>query len=244
MLLILYVTGCLGWSVGYHGLLVHRSFKCSRWLRNVLCYLGTLTGVGGPIGHHLAHNTRDYYQNLPENGNILGYRSGFFRSYYLLLFDRPFPADADPAEIHEDPYLRFLERTGVCHQVFLAIVLYLLGGWSYVVWGSVVRLTVAVDLLALANYFSHTAGYRSYRLDGVTDEGRNNFFIGFFVNGEGWHNNYHAYPGSAGFGIAPWQFDPGYLCILALKAVGLVWDVKTPAELPLRANAQPVARKA
>ena len=31
--------------------------------------------------------------------------------------------------------------------------------------------------------------------------------------GEGWHNNHHAFPYSAAFGLRWYEFDPGYLFI-------------------------------
>ena len=44
--------------------------------------------------------------------------------------------------------------------------------------------------------------------------------------GEGWHNNHHAHPTSARHGLAWYEFDPTWLELKALKAIGLVWDVR------------------
>jgi stearoyl-CoA desaturase (delta-9 desaturase) len=52
--------------------------------------------------------------------------------------------------------------------------------------------------------------------------------------GESWHNNHHAYPGSARIGLNDDQPDPGWWFILALKRFGLVWNVQTPATMPIR----------
>ncbi|WP_225139825.1 MULTISPECIES: hypothetical protein [unclassified Bradyrhizobium] len=46
--------------------------------------------------------------------------------------------------------------------------------------------------------------------------------------GENWHNNHHAYPGSAKLGLLPGQVDPGWWLIRSLEAIGLVWNVRTP----------------
>lgn len=48
--------------------------------------------------------------------------------------------------------------------------------------------------------------------------------------GEGWHNNHHAFPYSAAFGLRRFEFDPGFILIRLLAAVGLAWDVKVPSE--------------
>ena len=36
----LYLTTCLGITVGYHRLLTHRSYKCHTWLRRLLTWMG------------------------------------------------------------------------------------------------------------------------------------------------------------------------------------------------------------
>ena len=46
--------------------------------------------------------------------------------------------------------------------------------------------------------------------------------------GEGWHNNHHAHPQSARHGLAWYEVDFNWYVISALKAVGLIWDVKLP----------------
>jgi stearoyl-CoA desaturase (delta-9 desaturase) len=43
--------------------------------------------------------------------------------------------------------------------------------------------------------------------------------------GEGWHNNHHAFPSSAFFGLHWWQLDFGAWLIRGLQALGLAWDV-------------------
>ncbi len=52
--------------------------------------------------------------------------------------------------------------------------------------------------------------------------------------GEAWHNNHHAFPGSAKMGLYPGQADWGFRLIQALEAVGLAWEVRTPETLPAR----------
>jgi len=44
--------------------------------------------------------------------------------------------------------------------------------------------------------------------------------------GEGWHNNHHAFPNSAMFGLTRWQIDPGGLLIRGLEKLGWVRDVQ------------------
>lgn len=240
LLIMLFLTACVGWSVGLHRLIIHRSFTCSRPVKYVLAYFGTLAALGGPLTTYEAHNGRDYYQSMVDGPDVSGYRTGLARSYYSLLLDRTYPAEAVPIppDVASDRFYRFLDRTNVLQQVPVAIVLYLLGGWSFVVWGVFLRIAVLFDLFASVNYFGHTTGYQTFRIRGCTDEGRNNPVLGVIGMGEGWHNNHHAYPSSAKIGHEWWELDLGYLTIVALRTLRLVDNVKTPRNTPLRDQAE------
>jgi stearoyl-CoA desaturase (delta-9 desaturase) len=54
--------------------------------------------------------------------------------------------------------------------------------------------------------------------------------------GEAWHNNHHAFPGSARLGLDEGEIDPGWWVLVALEKLGLVWGAKTPEALPRRPN--------
>jgi len=43
--------------------------------------------------------------------------------------------------------------------------------------------------------------------------------------GESWHNNHHAFPTSAKFGLRWWEIDLGYIVIRSLNMIGLAWDI-------------------
>jgi stearoyl-CoA desaturase (delta-9 desaturase) len=61
------------------------------------------------------------------------------------------------------------------------------------------------------------------------DNSRNFAVMGLLGWGEGWHNNHHAFPYSAAFGLHWYELDPGFLFIRLLEALGLAWNVKVPA---------------
>ncbi len=58
------------------------------------------------------------------------------------------------------------------------------------------------------------------------DDSRNTWWVALLTFGEGWHNNHHAHPTSARHGLAWYEFDPTWLELKVLKAIGLVWDVQ------------------
>jgi stearoyl-CoA desaturase (delta-9 desaturase) len=79
------------------------------------------------------------------------------------------------------------------------------------------------------NSICHLWGSQPYR---TADQSRNNFVFGALGFGEGWHNNHHAFPTSARFGLRWWQIDLGYWFIYALIVLGLASKVRRH-EIPI-----------
>jgi stearoyl-CoA desaturase (Delta-9 desaturase) len=69
------------------------------------------------------------------------------------------------------------------------------------------------------------AGYRSFD---TPERSCNNILLGLPTLGEAWHNNHHAFPRSAFFGVAWWEVDIGGLVIRLLDWLGLAWNVRWP----------------
>jgi fatty-acid desaturase len=61
-------------------------------------------------------------------------------------------------EFKEDPWYRFMEATWPLHQLFLALVLYIVGGVDWVVWGVFVKVAVSVTSHWVVTYFAHNPG--------------------------------------------------------------------------------------
>jgi stearoyl-CoA desaturase (delta-9 desaturase) len=98
-------------------------------------------------------------------------------------------------------------------------------GLSALVWGVFVRTVLVWHITWSVNSLTHMWGYRNYETD---ENSRNNWFVGFVSNGEGWHNNHHADPSSARHGHKWWEFDVTYITIDILRRVGLAWNVLPP----------------
>jgi fatty-acid desaturase len=137
------VTLCAGHSVGFHRRLIHRSFDCPMWLEHTLIWLGTAVGMGGPIWTVRFHDSRDWAQRQRDCHWFLRHGKpllvdGFYYLNFRLKLKRPPGFEPGPA-IGDDRFYAFLQRTWMAHQIPIALVLYLLGGWSWVVWGVCVR---------------------------------------------------------------------------------------------------------
>jgi stearoyl-CoA desaturase (delta-9 desaturase) len=221
--------GGLGICVGYHRLLTHRSFKCSKAVEYTLALLGAFTLEGGPIDW-VAHH-RQHHQYSDEPGDPHSARDGFFWSHVLWMFWTPNEKDFNDLterytpDLLRQPFYRFLGRYYLELSIALAALLYLLGGWPFVVWGMCVRLVITYHSTWLVNSASHKFGYRNFD---VADLSTNCWWVALVTYGEGWHNNHHAFPTSARHGLRPLEFDLAYGFIRLLKSVGLAWDVRIP----------------
>lgn len=237
-------TLCLGLTVGLHRLLVHRSFECPPWLEYLLVHLGLLVGMGGPRDILHIHDMRDWAQRHAEchpfysEQDSVG-RTLWHQMHFALRLDHP-PAFLIEPRVADDPAYRWMQRTWMWHQLPWAVLFYLVGGVGWVIWGISVRIVVSLTGHWLVGYFVHNRGDRDWHLEGHGVQGFNLRHLGLITMGEAWHNNHHAYPGSARMGLDARQLDPGWWFIRLLMACRLAWDVKTPAHFPPRSELVPL----
>jgi len=233
-------TVCLGHSLGMHRRLIHRAYDCPLWLERLFVYLGTLVGMAGPYGMIRQHDIRDWAQRKPRCHAYLAHRSpilrdGFWQLHCELQLAHP-PELVMERRVAEDRFYRFIERTWMAQQLPWAVLFLAIGGVPWLVWGIAARVAASVTGHWLVGYFAHNKGRRSWHIEGAGVQGYNVRWCGLITMGEAWHNNHHAFPGSARLGLERGQSDPGWWMLTVLARLGLVWGVKTPEALPRRPN--------
>jgi sn-1 stearoyl-lipid 9-desaturase len=219
-----WVTGGLGITLGWHRLVTHRSFQTPKWLEYFLVFCGTLACEGGPIdwvGMHRMHHLHSDQAPDPHDSN-----KGFWWSHMgWMLYDVPCRVDIPrfTKDIIDDPVYQFLQKAFIPLQVVLGIVLFAIGGWSFVVWGIFVRLVAVFHCTWFVNSATHKFGYQTYESG---DHSKNCWWVALLTYGEGWHNNHHAYQYSARHGMQWWEIDQTWMTIQLLQALGLAQKVK------------------
>jgi fatty-acid desaturase len=236
----------LGHSLGSHRKLIHNSYECPKWLEYVLVYMGVQVGLAGPLGLMRAHELRDYAQRLPTCHDFLRHGSSFWKDAWWqlncdLVLKNP-PRIAIEQRVADDRFYRFLEATWMWQQLPPALLLYAMGGWSLVVFGTCARVTAGVLGHWLIGYFAHNEGGMHFEVRDAAVQGRNIHLTSILTMGECWHNNHHAYPGSARLGLFAGEWDPGWWTLLLLRHLGLAWDFRLPQDLPARAELQSIDR--
>ena len=234
-----------GHSLGSHRKLIHNSFQCPRWLECMLVYCGVLVGLDGPLGLLRAHELRDYAQRLPTCHDYLRHGRSFWKDGWWQLncslhLRRP-PTIVIEPRLADDAFLRFMQRTWMAQQIPWALLFYAWGGWAFVFWGVCARVTAGVAGHWLIGHFAHNHGGMSYEVRGAAVQGRNVRWTSLITMGECWHNNHHAYPGSARLGLHEGEWDPGWWMLTALQRARLVWNLRLPADLAHRPELARVA---
>lgn len=239
------ITLCTGHSVGMHRRLIHNSFECPLWLEYVLVYSGVLVGMAGPFGLMHQHDLRDWAQRQANCHDYLKHGRGIATdAWWQLHCDlelKHSPRFQPEPRIANDRVYLWMERTWMWQQVPLALILFAFGGWAWVVWGVAARVSACVTGHWLIGYFAHNEGPMRWRVTGAGVQGRDVPIAALLSMGESWHNNHHAYPGSARIGLNDDQPDPGWWFVCALERAGLAWNIKTPATMPARAVLQRVS---
>jgi fatty-acid desaturase len=233
-----WLLGSIGICLGYHRLLTHRSFQVSKPLEYVIATIGALALQGGPIFWVSGHRQHHLYTE-DENKDPYAASRGFWWSHMLWLlypraqfFKRETYQKYAP-DLARDPYYRWLDRNFLLLQIPLGLLLFILGGWSFVIYGSILRAVLLWHSTWLINSATHMTGYRSFE---VEDGSRNLWWAALLTYGEGWHNNHHAHPNVAKAGWEWWELDITWWAIQVLRTVGLAKKVVMPPQTPVSIN--------
>jgi stearoyl-CoA desaturase (delta-9 desaturase) len=222
-----YIATGLGISMGYHRLHTHRSYRVPLWMEYFFAVCGTLTLEGGPIFWVAVH--RIHHQNSDQAGDPHSPRDGAFWSHVgWILFGETNHNNTRimskyAPDLAKHRFYVWLNNYHWIPVVALSVVLYAIGGLPMVLWANCLRIVFGLHATWLVNSATHMWGARRFA---TRDDSRNNWWVALISFGEGWHNNHHAHPTSARHGLAWYEFDPSWLLVKGLRALGLANSVK------------------
>ncbi len=227
-----YLSLLIGHSVGMHRMMIHRAFDCPPVVAKIMIYIGVLVGMSGPIGIIKIHDMRDWAQRQAGCHDFFSHTRSYLIDIWWQLtstfkFENP-PEITIEKKYLDDPWYQFLERTWRYHQLGLAILFYFVGGWSWVVWGIFVRVSVSIVGHWTITYICHNPGTGKWRVKHASVQASNIPGLGLLTYGECWHNNHHAFPESAQIGLEKGQLDPAWWFIKLLEYIGLAENIGQP----------------
>ena len=227
LMLGLYVPISMGITIGFHRYLTHRGFRAHTAVKAALLILGSMAVEGPAIAW--AANHRKHHALADREGDPHSPADGFFHAHIGWLFEGQ---NADQVvyarELREDRLVMWISKTFPLWAALSLVVPFLIGGWSGLLWGGLVRIFLTHHVTWSVNSVCHTFGKRPFS---TKDRSRNQWVVGLLALGEGWHNNHHAFPRSAFHGLRWWQFDLSGLVVRLLERLRLVWNVQRAAPI-------------
>jgi stearoyl-CoA desaturase (Delta-9 desaturase) len=213
-------------GAGYHRLFSHRAYSTSRVFQFILAVLCQSTAQKSVLWwaakhrHHHLHSDTEHDVHSPRHTGFLYSHLGWIFSRRHDTFDETAVAD-----LMRYPEMRWLHKFELVPAVALALLCFLIAGWSGLFVGFFWSTVLVYHATFCINSLAHVAGSKRY----VTgDDSRNNWLLAVFTMGEGWHNNHHAFQSSVRQGFRWWEIDPTYYILKALSWTGLVWGLRMP----------------
>ncbi len=224
-IIMYFITGCLGITLGYHRIMAHRALGVPKWLERFFATCGALAMEGGPVkwcAQHRMHHSNPDTENDPHNS-----QNGFFYCHvgwalkFRPFFDSPDKLRRFSRDISQDSYYLWLDTTmgQFLPQLALASVLFAIGGVGMVLWGVCLRMVLVYHATWCVNSATHFFGYRNYD---IGDQSRNTWWVALISFGEGWHNNHHAHQNVVEAGHKWWEIDLTMSVVRVLNVLGLV----------------------
>ncbi|XP_050368455.1 palmitoyl-monogalactosyldiacylglycerol delta-7 desaturase, chloroplastic-like [Argentina anserina] len=228
--LVLGNTTAMAVTLSYHRNLAHRSFRLPKFLEYFFAYIAVLSGHGSPIEWVSTHRHHHQYTDTEKDAHSP--LKGFWFSHmgWILDSNRRFGRYGglrNVDDLKRQSFYKFLHHTFLLHSFILGVILYAVGGFPFIVWGMGVRMVAVYHGSLAVNSAGHTWGYQAWN---TGDLSKNLWWLGVLADGEGWHNNHHAFEYSARLGLEWWQIDTTWYFIKFLEVLGLATEVKQPSE--------------
>jgi stearoyl-CoA desaturase (delta-9 desaturase) len=219
-------------GAGYHRYFSHRSYSTSRLFQFILA-LGSQSTAQKSVLWWTAQHRNHHLHSDTERDPHSPRQKGFWYSHVGWIFARR--ADkvdlTKVADLARFPELMWLHRYELVPAFVLAVICFLLDGWTGLVIGFFWSTVLVFHATFCINSLAHVHGRKRY----VTgDDSRNNWYLALFTMGEGWHNNHHACQSSVRQGFRWWEVDCTYYVLKLLSWCGLVWNLKKPPEEVVR----------
>lgn len=229
--IVCYLWHMMGVTIGYHRLLSHCSFRCPKIVEYFWVFGGYLAFEGSPIWWATIHRAHHRFTDQVLDPHAPRY--GWIHAYYGWILQSEYSAHVNPLtqakDLNKDPLYQFLEQNGnwvnahilaIIIGLAFRIILFLCFGWT-IALASLVAALIVQQVPLLLNVICHLPklGYKNYQTD---NNSVNVWWVAILTAGEGWHNNHHAFPGSARSGFRFFEIDPSWLTIRLMKFLGLV----------------------
>ena len=216
-------------SIYLHRTLAHRALRMQPWLDTVfrtVLWLTTGQDRRAWVAVHRKHHAFTDRPGDPHSPRLLGFwRVQLLNVYYYVREARdPETLRVFAPDIHPDRLDRVVFHRGWVGVTLGTVALCLiLGVWTGLVAAALHAILYVFALAPLINGLGHWWGGQNY-----DNTAYNSRVLAWLTGGESLHNNHHAHARSPKFSVRRSEFDPSWLMIRALMALGLVTLVRPP----------------
>jgi sn-1 stearoyl-lipid 9-desaturase len=236
--LLFYLWHGMGITVGYHRLLAHRALRSNKFFEYFFVAGGYLAYQGSPIwwsGIHRAHHKYSDTELDPHSPKF-----GLLHSLFGWMLSGKYPEHIDPnahcKDLVDDPLYKILECGGspatasllnLIVNIIYRSALWLVFGWQ-IALASLLASIMVFQIPLMLNVVCHIPklGYKNFA---TRDDSVNVWWVGLLGLGEGWHNNHHAFPGSAQSGLRWHELDISWITIQIGQKLGMVSKANVPS---------------
>ncbi|MCP3138581.1 acyl-CoA desaturase [Pyxidicoccus xibeiensis] len=242
LLVGMYIPTALGIEAGFHRFFAHRSFRAGRLVTGALAIFGSMAAQG-PIlfwaaihRKHHAFTDKDGDPHSPVPLAATPTLADRLRAFVHAHVGWLFKVDDTDWLRYTADLLRdsFIFRLNYLYPLWVLLGLLIPAGiaglvteswdgaWRGMVWGGLLRIFLLDNVTWGVNSLGHLFGPRMHASG---DQSRNMAWLALPSAGGSWHNNHHAFPGSARNDHHFWQFDLSGAFIEGLALAGLVSEV-------------------
>lgn len=228
-------------TAGYHRLFSHRSYSTSRFFQFILAFLGTTAAQKGPLWWSALHRHHHKHSDTEEDIHSPSIRGVWHAHIGWVLSEEHDEADMKLVrDLTKYPELVMLDKYHYIPPLMFLAFTFLLGFvmenylpslglsmFQVAIWGGLVSTVLLYHGTFAINSLAHILGKKRFE---TGDQSKNSLILALITLGEGWHNNHHRYPGSERQGFYWWEIDITHYVLYFLSKLGLVWNLRKPAE--------------
>lgn len=221
-------------TAGYHRLFSHQTYETTWPVKLFFLIFGA--GAFQNSAFKWCSDHRYHHRFVDKEGDPYNINKGFFYAHMGWIFyqDPPGRTFDNAKDLQEDSLIQWQHKYYLFLGVFVSFILPTLVGWMLdrplagFVWGGVFRVLFVHHGTFLINSLAHTYGTRPYS---TKNSGKDNWWLAFFTNGEGFHNYHHTFANDYRNGLRWFHWDPTKWLIRSLEYVGQSWNLQRTPEV-------------
>jgi len=239
---VMYFLTGLSITAGYHRYYSHKTYECSKPLQLLYLIFGAAAVENSVL--NWASDHRDHHRFVDTDEDPYNILRGGLYAHIGWIFYKDTRSNGEkyqncpdllknPLVVWQDKWYLFLV---VVASFGLPAYVGLIEGRPVggLLWGGFLRIVVVQHMTFFINSLAHMWGTRPYSEENTA---RDNWWLGPFTFGEGYHNFHHKFQADYRNGIHWYQFDLAKWWLFVMKNLGLASNMrKAPEALILKAK--------